>query len=102
MIPAGLEQYWGMILLVLTFVDGLIFGVAIKRALASAILFIIGILLAGFIGLSLPLPSSETLTKTVLDFLIQNMGALYNKIGTIVVGLPVLFIIGLLVGLLKG
>ncbi|MGC9067706.1 MAG: hypothetical protein ACP5IZ_01810 [Thermoprotei archaeon] len=100
MIPAGLEQYWGMILLVLTFVDGLIFGVAIKRALASAILFIIGILLAGFIGLSLPLPSSETLTKTVLDFLIQR--ALYNKIGTIVVGLPVLFIIGLLVGLLKG
>ncbi len=100
MIPAGLD--WGMILLVLTFVDGLIFGVAIKRALASAILFIIGILLAGFIGLSLPLPSSETLTKTVLDFLIQNMGALYNKIGTIVVGLPVLFIIGLLVGLLKG
>lgn len=102
MVPAGLEPYWSVILLLLTFVDGLIFGIAIKKALASAIYFIIGILLAGFIGLSLPVPSSEAITKTVFDLLVQNMGMLYNKVGAIVVGLPVLFIIGLLIGLLKG
>jgi hypothetical protein len=58
--------------------------------------------LAGFISLSLPLPSTEVVTKTLFDFLMQNFSAIYNKFGAIVVGLPILFIIGFLVGLLKG
>ena len=102
MIPAELEPYWGLILLGLTFADGLVFGVAIKKALSAAIYFIIGVVLAGFIGLSLPLPSTEAVTRTLFDFLVQNFSAIYNKVSAIVAGLPILFIIGFLVGLLKG
>ncbi len=98
MIPAGLEPYWGLILLGLTFVDGLIFGIALKKAISAIVYIIIGLLLAGFIGLTLPLPSSETL----LDYAWRIMPNIINRIGPIAAGLPILFIIGFFVGLLKG
>jgi hypothetical protein len=98
MIPAELEPYWGLILLGLTFVDGLIFGIALKKAASAIVYIIIGLLLAGFIGLTLPLPSSQTL----LEYALKMVPNIINKIGPIAAGLPILFIIGFLVGLLKG
>jgi hypothetical protein len=98
MIPAELEPYWGLILLGLTFVDGLIFGIALKKAVSAIVYIIIGLLLAGFIGLTLPLPSSQTL----LEYALKMVPNIINKIGPIAAGLPILFIIGFLVGLLKG
>jgi hypothetical protein len=41
--------------------------------------------LAVFIGLSLPLPSTEAVIKALFDFLAQNFNAIYNKISMIVV-----------------
>jgi hypothetical protein len=85
-------------LLGLTFVDGLIFGIALKKAVSAIVYIIIGLLLAGFIGLTLPLPSSQTL----LEYALKMVPNIINKIGPIAAGLPILFIIGFLVGLLKG
>jgi hypothetical protein len=41
---------------------------------------IIGVVLASFISLSLPLPSAEAVIKTLFDFLVQNFGAIYVRL----------------------
>lgn len=100
MIPAGLEPYWGLILLGLTFIDGLIFGIAFKKALSAIVYIIIGLLLAGFIGLTLPLPLLSS--QTLLEYILKIAPNIINKVGPIAASLPILFIIGFFVGLLKG
>jgi hypothetical protein len=41
---------------------------------------IIGVVLAVFISLSLPLPSTEAAIKTLFDFLVQNFNAIYKRL----------------------
>ncbi len=91
-------NYQSIIYLVLTFADGLIFGIAIKKGILSFILMIIGVLIGTYVGISLPGVSLSLLLSKVIVFL----GYILSKAPSFAVGLPVLFLIGLAIGLWKG
>lgn len=101
-LPASLAPYSSIITIILLFVDGLLFGLAAKKALVSAILIIAGIILAGFLSLSIPtgLSAGEVVTKIfdILAFQATHSGPL----GSIIYAFPIFFIIGFAVGIWKG
>ncbi|MEM0135508.1 MAG: hypothetical protein QXU18_09865 [Thermoplasmatales archaeon] len=94
---------WNTILdFVLTFVVGLLFGLAIKKGAMAFLLAIIGFLIAGYVGITF-------IPKVSITYEINRFFALaaaYLKdfqIGTLAVSLTVvLFLIGLAIGLWKG
>jgi hypothetical protein len=99
-LPANLAPYSSIITIILLFVDGAIFGLAAKKGIMAAILIIIGILVAGLLGLSAPLglSISEVVGKVlhILAFQASHGGT------TIVYTFPIFWIIGFLVGIWKG
>jgi hypothetical protein len=101
-LPASLAPYSSLITVLLVFVDGLIFGLAAKKALISAVMIIVGIILAGLLGISLPshLTANEVVSKLwgIVVFQAQHSGAL----GGIFYTLPIFFIIGFAIGIWKG
>lgn len=101
-LPASLAPYSSLISLLLVFVDGLIFGFAAKKALVSAILIIVGIILAGLLGISLPshLTANEVVSKLVSILVFQATHS--GSLGGIFYTLPIFFIIGFAVGIWKG
>jgi hypothetical protein len=89
-IPAGLL---GLILL---FIDGIIFGIAVRKGVTAVLLIIVGFVLAGFIGLAIPF-------LAVNDFwthLVNIVNGVGSNIGEIIYGFPIAWIVGLIVGLL--
>jgi hypothetical protein len=87
---------------VLTFVVGLLFGLAIKKGAMAFILGIIGLLIAGYVGLSF-------VPKISVSYELSRWASLavaYVKdihVGGIALSLTiVLFLIGLAIGLWKG
>ncbi|MEM3197759.1 MAG: hypothetical protein QXL00_07530 [Conexivisphaerales archaeon] len=92
------SSYQSIIYLILTFVDGLLFGIAIKKGIVSFVLFIIGVFIATYVGISLPGISATLLISKLVNFL----GYILGKAPSFVVGLPVLFLVGLALGLWKG
>ncbi len=92
------SSYQSILYLILTFADGLLFGVAIKKGILSFILFIIGAVIATYVGISLPGISVSLLISKLVIFL----GYILSKAPSFAVGLPVLFLIGLAIGLWKG
>ncbi|MGC8569598.1 MAG: hypothetical protein ACP5LW_06315 [Nitrososphaeria archaeon] len=91
-------QYQQIITLVLVFVDGLIFGVAIKKGVISFVLFLIGLFIASYIGLSLPYVNAQLLISRAISFITYVM----HRSSYTLTGLPILFLIGLALGLWKG
>jgi|SRR5579862_3219261 len=88
----------GVVSIVLLFADGLVFGLAAKKGLSSAILIIVGLVLAGAIGLTIPFISlSDVWTHVVNIFLSQA-----SHIGAIFYAFPIFWIIGFGIGLWKG
>ncbi len=96
--PAGLEPYAIYITLLLGFIDGLLFGLAIKKALISVVLIIVAFILASFLGLSfIPSVSTSQISSTIFSFFSQ------LNFGTIGVTFSiVLFVIGFGIGIWKG
>lgn len=84
-----------LVVVILLFFDGLIFGVAARKGAMSIVLIIVGILLAGFIGLSIPFLNSGSLI-TQLETFIANAA---TRFGQIIYAFPILWIIGFIVGL---
>ncbi len=84
--------------LVITFIDGLLFGLAIKKGIVAFIIFLIAAFLATYIGLSLPGISISTLFSKGISFITFAV----SKAPAIMVGLPILFFAGLGIGLWKG
>jgi ABC-type sulfate transport system permease subunit len=84
------------VVLVLLFVDGLIFGVAAAKGIVSIILAIIGIVLAGMIGVAIPFLTTGALLTHVTDIIINQARAFSYY----AYGFPIAWIVGLLVGLL--
>lgn len=80
------------------FADGLLFGLAIKKALTSAILLVVAIVLAGYVGLSLPFLNISDASSHLFAILMSQ----YHHLGPLITALPVLFIIGLGLGLWRG
>ena len=50
----------GIVALAILFVDGLVFGIAVRKGLAAVFLVIIGLLLASFVGLGIPFLSLDS------------------------------------------
>jgi hypothetical protein len=87
-----------LIPIVLLFVDGLIFGIAAKKGIMSAILIIVGLVLAGAIGLTIPFVS----TTDVWTHLINIFMSQASHIGGVFYAMPIFWIIGFGIGLWKG
>lgn len=87
---------------ILTFVVGLLFGLAIKKGAVAFILGIIGLLIAGYVGLTFvpKISFSYELSKWT------SLAVTYIKdihVGALALSLTVvLFLIGLAIGLWKG
>jgi len=95
LIPA---QYQQIINLVLIFADGIIIGAAIKKGLTSFILILIGLVIASYVGISFPGVSFELLLSKAVSF----ASYMFSKTPLQFTGLPILFLIGLAIGLWKG
>lgn len=96
--PAFLEPFSQELTIILLFVDGLFFGIAIKKALTSFVLIVIALLIAYFIGFSL-------IPKISVTNVISQVTAYASSVhfGTIVITFSVvMFFIGLGIGLWKG
>ena|SRR5271157_5544106 len=88
----------GIVGVLLLLVDGFIFGVAAKKAITSVILIIVGIVLAGFIGIVIPYLTVNDIWSRVADVVSSQIG----HIGVIFYAFPVFWIIGFGLGLWKG
>jgi len=87
-----------IIVVLLLFFDGLVFGVAAAKGLVSILLIIVGLIIATFIGLSIPF-----LNGTPGNFMsgIENLvTSAYTRYGPGFFAMPILWIIGFIVGLI--
>jgi hypothetical protein len=86
-----------VIVAVLLFFDGIIFGVAAAKAVTSIILVILGLILASFIGLAIPVLGASAGGFT------SGLGSLVtdavNRYGPGFFAMPILWIVGFLVGI---
>jgi len=85
-----------IIVVLLLFFDGLIFGVAAAKGVTSIILIILGLVIASFVGLSIPF-----LTSGAGNFLggIENLFiSVVNRYGPTFFAMPILWIVGFLIG----
>jgi hypothetical protein len=99
-LPSNLAPYSSIITIILLFVDGAIFGLAAKKGLMSAILIIIGILVAGLMGLSAPLGLS---INGVVDKILQIIAFQASHGGTsIIYTFPIFWLVGFAIGIWKG
>jgi hypothetical protein len=87
-----------LITIVLLFVDGLIFGVAAKKGVTSAILIIIGLILAGAVGLTIPFITTADIWTHIVNIFMSQA----SHIGDIFYAMPVFWIVGFGIGLWKG
>jgi hypothetical protein len=94
-LPGTLAGVVGIILLL---ADGFIFGVAAKKAVTSTILVIVGLILAGFIGLVIPFLTLGDVWSRVVSILVSQAA----HIGPIVYSFPVFWLIAFALGLWKG
>lgn len=93
-----MESYSSVIGLILLFVDGLIFGFAVKKGLVSIVLLVIGIVLAGAIGISIPFLS----TTDIMTHVFNIVASQYRHIGPLFTAFPILWIVGFGIGIWRG
>jgi hypothetical protein len=86
----------GLVGIVLLFVDGLIFGIAIRKGFTAVVLIVVGFVLAGFIGLAVPFLTYSDFWTHFMSF----ASSLASDIGLIIYGFPIAWVIGLVVGLI--
>ncbi len=97
----------GYVLLIIAFIDGLLFGLAIKKGIVSAILLIIAFVLAGYVGLAfIPKISLSEISSYATKFIFDNISKAPGLIGLGHIGaitiVTVLFLVGLGLGIWKG
>jgi hypothetical protein len=97
-LPSQLEPYASIIALVLLFVDGAIFGLAIKKGFLSIILIIVGLLLASYVGLSIPFLSTNNIASHLIGIALSQI----SHMSPIFFSFPILWIVGLGIGIWKG
>jgi hypothetical protein len=98
LLPSELAPYAWIIGVILLFADGVLFGVAIKKAIVSAVLIVVAVVLAGFVGLALPFLSASNIETHILNI----MASQARIIGPQVFALPIFWLLGLAIGLWKG
>ena len=96
-LPSFLDPFKTEILFILFFVDGLLIGLAIRKGATALVLVIIAVAIAGFAGIAF-IPSISV--TSIVDYVINY--AKTAKYGVIVVSSTVVvFVVGLIIGLLK-
>ncbi|MFG1460294.1 MAG: hypothetical protein AAE987_02805 [Thermoplasmataceae archaeon] len=96
-LPSFLDPFKTEILFILFFVDGLLIGLAIRKGATALVLVIIAVAIAGFAGITF-IPSISV--TSIVDYVINY--AKTAKYGVIVVSSTVVvFVVGLIIGLLK-
>ena len=87
---------------ILTFLAGLLIGIAAKKGVTAVIIGIVGIAIAGYVGLSF-IPSS-VLSSGASQFISLFFSYMKNfQFGIITMSLSVvLFLVGLVIGIWKG
>ena len=96
--PSVLEPYAAYITLLLVFVDGLLFGLAVKKGLISIILMVVAFFLAYFVGLSF-IPRIDIIN--VIHSVVNYMATV--KFGSLILSFSlILFIVGFGIGAWKG
>ncbi len=96
--PSVLEPYAAYITLLLVFVDGLLFGLAVKKGLISIILMVVAFFLAYFVGLSF-IPKIDIIN--VIHSVVNYMATV--KFGSLILSFSlILFIVGFGIGAWKG
>jgi ABC-type proline/glycine betaine transport system permease subunit len=97
-LSAGLVPYDWVINSVLVFVDGLLFGLAVKKGLTSFVLLIAAVLLAGYAELSIPFLNPSVIFQHLIDILTSTL----SHLGPVLVAFPIVFFIGFAIGIWKG
>ncbi len=97
----------GIVLLVLAFVDGLLFGLAVKKGIVSFVLLIIAFIISGYVGLSfVPKISITNLLSKATTYIVTNLQSIASIIPIGNTGslslLVVLFAVGVGLGVWKG
>lgn len=96
--PSFLEPYAAEVTLLLIFIDGLMFGFAIKKAFVSVVLIFVALVIAYFLGLTfVPNVSLYPIVQYVMNY------SSSVQFGSLIVSFSiVVFVIGLGIGLWKG
>ncbi|GGM79181.1 hypothetical protein GCM10007108_16760 [Thermogymnomonas acidicola] len=97
----------GFLLLIVALVDGLLFGLAIKKGILSFVLLIIAMFIAAYVGFAfVPHVSISSLASSVMPYVKQYVGEVTKSLSLGFGGslslTVVLFLIGLGIGLWKG
>ena len=100
-------DYSGFVIPILALVDGLLFGLAIKKGVMSFILLVVAIIVSGYVGFSfIPQISVTSLLNSAVSYMsihLQSLTALIPIGNTGAISLVVvLFVVGLGVGVWKG
>lgn len=100
-------DYTGLIVPILALVDGLLFGLAIKKGVVSFVLLLVAFVVSGYIGFSfIPSVPVTSLMNTIVNYITTNAQSLSTLIPIGNVGsislIVVLFFVGLGVGIWKG
>jgi len=98
LLPSDLQGYSSILSVVLLFADGLIFGVAAKKALTSVVLIIIGLVIAGSIGLSIPFLTTNDVWMHIVNIFVSQA----RHVGPVLYSFPVFWIVGFAIGIWKG
>ena len=86
-----------LIVALLLFFDGIIFGVAAAKAVTSIILVVLGLILASFIGLAIPILGAST--GGFMSGLESLVTTAITRYGPGFFAMPVLWIVGFLIGI---
>jgi hypothetical protein len=98
LLPPPFAVYDPLVVIILLFVDGLLFGFAVKKAATSVILLIVALLLASVVGLTIPFLSVPDLWTHVVNIGISQA----RHLGAIFYGFPIFWLIGFALGIWKG
>lgn len=96
--PPFLEPYAAEVTIILVFTDGLLFGLALKKAFVSVVLILVALVIAYFLGLTfVPNISLGTIVQQVMTYTSS------VHFGSLIVSFTiVIFFIGLGIGLWRG
>ncbi|MEM3670798.1 MAG: hypothetical protein QW767_03535 [Thermoprotei archaeon] len=94
-IPTGYQAYVSFALIL---ISGFLIGAAVKKAITSAILFIVGVAVASFSGIT----AFSYYARAVTAHLPAILASAYTHFGASITAFPILFLLGAGIGFWKG
>ena len=97
----------GIVVIILALVDGLFFGLAIKKGVVSFVLLFVAFFLAAYMGFSfVPKVSFSSIISKIMSTVVNHISIITGSLALGTAGsfslLVVFFVVGLAVGLWKG